>query len=96
MIYHSAAHNYLHAKDIEMLKDLYKMTFFTIQAKLFLDERIYLRRKSDFEKVRDVCSDYEKNIMDICIGKVDIDESNFGEKSKLLIDFAREIINSIE
>ena len=96
MIYHSAAHNYLHAKDIEMLKGLYKMAFFTIQAKLFLDEGIYLRRKSNFEEVRDVCSNYEKNIMDISIGKVDIDKNNFGEKSKLLIDFAREIINSIE
>ena len=89
MIYHSAAHNYLHAKDIEMLKGLYKMAF-------FLDEGIYLRRKSNFEEVRDVCSNYEKNIMGISIGKVDIDKNNFGEKSKLLIDFAREIINSIE
>ena len=32
--------------------------------------------------------------MDICIGKVNIDETNFGEKSKLLIEFARDIINS--
>ncbi len=79
-----------------MLKGLYKMAFFTIQAKLFLDEGIYLRRKSNFEEVRDVCSNYEKNIMGISIGKVDIDKNNFGEKSKLLIDFAREIINSIE
>ena len=96
MIYHSAAHNYLHAKDIEMLKGLYKMAFFTIQAKVFLDEGIYLRRKSDFEEVRGVCSDYERDVMDICIGKVDINENNFGEKSKLLVDFARGILNSIK
>lgn len=94
MIYHSAAHNYIHAKDLEMLKGLYKMAFFTIQAKLLLDEGVYLRRKSEFEVSRELCSDYEKNIMDICIGKVDIDETNFGEKSKLLIEFARDIINS--
>lgn len=34
--------------------------------------------------------------MDICIGKIDIDENNFVEKSKLLIDFAKDIINSME
>ncbi|NDO46542.1 nucleotidyltransferase domain-containing protein [Clostridium sp. MD294] len=46
-IYHSACHNLLHEKSIEICKALYKSAVFLLQAKSFLEKGIYSKTKTE-------------------------------------------------
>jgi len=44
-IYHMGVHNFLHEKDMGILRSLYKASFFVLQAKHFHDTGTYVRSK---------------------------------------------------
>lgn len=46
-IYHMGVHNFLHEKDMGILRSLYKAAFFVLQAKHFHEAGTYVRSKKD-------------------------------------------------
>ena len=46
-IYHMGVHNFLHEKDMGILRSLYKTAFFVLQAKHFHEAGTYVRSKKD-------------------------------------------------
>jgi len=69
-IYHGASHSFLHSYDYkEDLLNLYKMTFFILQAKHFLETKNYIKTKAELvQKLEGL----DKEILKICINKSDI------------------------
>ncbi|MCI8335705.1 MAG: nucleotidyltransferase domain-containing protein [Peptococcaceae bacterium] len=60
-LYHSCCHNILHEKSTDILKALYKQAIFTLQAKYYFDQGIYLRQK---ETLNHALSGADKKIME--------------------------------
>jgi len=80
-IYHLATHSFLHSNNIsEDLKNLYKMAFFVLQAKYFLKTNEYIPTKKQLEKF---LTNTDKEILNICINKKEIDDKNSEEKEEL-------------
>lgn len=50
-IYHSACHNLLHEKSIEICKALYKSAIFLLQAKYYLQTGIYYKTKKELQQI---------------------------------------------
>lgn len=71
-LYHAACHSFLYDADLkESLAELYKHTFFTIQAKHYLKSGDYICRKDELIKA---LSSPEKNILQTCIERIQIKE----------------------
>ena len=54
-IYHGCCHNYLHGRDVSVLRACYKSAFFILQAMYYLKTGMYISRKVDLlPKLTDV------------------------------------------
>lgn len=69
-IYHMAVHSYIHSDDYKQnLINLYKSTFFVLQAKYFIKTDKYISAKN----ILYTCLEgIDKQILDICINRYDI------------------------
>ncbi len=92
-LYHAAVHSFVHSANYaEDLQNLYKMTFFILQAKYFIEDNIYVKTKNELAECLDGT---DKEIMDICINKKQIDSTNKNELESLykkLIDWTSQNI----
>ena len=80
-IYHAAVHSFVHSNNyIEDLQNFYKMTFFILQAKYFIDTNNYVPSK---KKLIEKLSGTDKEILNICINKTEISTKNKEEIENL-------------
>lgn len=80
-LYHSAVHSFLHSDDYKSdLQNLYKMTFFILQAKYFVENNIYIQTKNELlEKL----TGQDKEILNVCINKKKIENQNSTDLERL-------------
>ena len=70
-LYHAAVHSFVHSTNyMEDLQSLYKMTFFILQAKYFVETNIYIKTKKE---LAECLNNADREILDICINKKQID-----------------------
>lgn len=86
-LYHACSHNFLHAKDSTMLAGLYKAARFTIRMKHFLDTGSYI---SSMKFLAEHVTDKDRTILNIASSE--LQENDFTERSRILIEWASEII----
>lgn len=86
-LYHSCSHNFLHAKDSNMLVGLYKAARFTLRMKHFLDTGSYI---SSMKLLSEHVTDKDRTILNIASSE--FQEKKFTEYSRILIEWASEII----
>lgn len=86
-LYHACSHNFLHAKDSNMLVGLYKAARFTIRMKHFLDTGSYI---SSMKLLAEHVTDKDRTILNIASSE--FQENDFTERSRILIEWASEII----
>lgn len=86
-LYHACSHNFLHAKDSSMLVGLYKAARFTIRMKHFLDTGSYI---SSMKLLAEHVTDKDRTILNIASSE--FQENDFTERSRILIEWASEII----
>lgn len=66
-LYHSAIHSFVHSNNYaDDLQNLYKMTFFILQAEYFVKNNIYISTKAELYENLD---GLDKEILEICINK---------------------------
>lgn len=76
-IYHSASHSYLHSQNPKSdLISLYKMAFFLLQAKYFINKQKYIPTKNELVKLLDKA---DKSILEICINNTEINTKRTDE-----------------
>lgn len=77
ILYHAATHSFLHSNNyIDDLQNLYKMTFFILQAKYFVKKNTYISTKNElFQNITGI----DKEILDICINKNEIQNMDSGK-----------------
>ena len=69
-LYHATVHSFVHSNDyVEDLQNLYKMTFFILQAKYFVQTNNYIPTK---KQLVEQLNETEKEILNICINKENI------------------------
>ena len=83
-IYHACVHNFLHERDDEILKGLYKSSVFVIQAEYFLRTGQYIRKHSELSGV---VSEDEKRILSP-------EAAGFDELSRILFTWAGRLIKN--
>ena len=77
-LYHAAVHSFVHSANYaEDLENLYKMTFFILQAKYFVETSVYIKTKNE---LLECLQGTDREILNICINRKEI-KSN--EKSEL-------------
>lgn len=86
-LYHACSHNFLHAKDSNMLVGLYKAARFTVRMKHFLDTGSYI---SSMKLLSEHVTDKDRTILNIASSE--FQEKDFIEYSRILIEWASEII----
>lgn len=86
-LYHACSHNFLHAKDSNMLVGLYKAARFTVRMKHFLDTGSYI---SSMKLLSEHVTDKDRMILNIASSE--FQEKDFIEYSRILIEWASEII----
>lgn len=86
-LYHACSHNFLHAKDSNMLVGLYKAARFTVRMKHFLDTGSYI---SSMKLLSEYVTDKDRTILNIASSE--FQEKDFTEYSRILIEWASEII----
>ena len=90
-VYHAASHNFLHARDMVALKDIYKAARFVVRMKHYLDTGIYVHAMNELIKVASAEDSY---ILEVCVQSfADNNESEFTEKSEMLIAWASSLIH---
>ena len=89
-IYHSSCHAFLYENNyVEILSNLYKMAFFILQAKYFLEKNVYISTKNqllNYLKGRD------KEILEVCINRDKINNQNFEDLFGLLLNWSVDLI----
>ncbi len=87
-LYHAAVHSFVHSTNYEEdLKNLYKMTFFILQAKYFINTNTYIKTKSELVEC---LQGTDKEILNTCINRKQLDSTNEIELENLykkLIDW---------
>ena len=83
-IYHACVHNFLHERDDEILKGLYKSSVFVIQAEYFLRTGRYVRKHSE---LLGVVPQDEKRILSP-------EAAGFDELSQILFTWAGRLIKN--
>jgi len=69
-LYHSSVHSFVHSNNyVEDLQNLYKMTFFILQAKYFVQTNNHIPTK---KQLVEQLNETEKEILNICINKENI------------------------
>ena len=49
-IYHGTVHNLIHEKSVDILKSLYKSAMFTLQAIVYLEKGVFIRKQKDLSE----------------------------------------------
>ena len=76
-LYHATVHSFVHSNNyVEDLQNLYKMTFFILQAKYFVQTNNYIPTKN---QLVECLNGTEKEILNICINKENINNDNLAE-----------------
>lgn len=87
-LYHTAVHSFVHSVDYAMnLQNLYKMTFFILQAKYFIESNTYIKTKNELVKC---LQGTDKEILNTCINRKQLDSMEKDELENLykkLIDW---------
>ena len=86
-LYHACSHNFLHAKDSNILAGLYKSTRFTDRMKNFLETGNYI---GSMKHLYELVTGKDRTILDIASSE--IHEKNFDEHSRILLEWTSEII----
>lgn len=92
-IYHACLHNFLHAKNMEVLVELFKSARFTVRMKYYCDTGNYV---ASFCRLKDVVPDDDRQIL-LCAASV-ADECNsdgFDGYSLMLVGWAGNIIRAM-
>ncbi len=85
-IYHVASHNFLHARNMAVLKDVYKSARFVIRMKNFYETGSYV---SSMRELFNVAGNTDKEILEECNGfSTEYSEEEFNEKSQDIIEWA--------
>ncbi len=80
-IYHGAVHSFVHSDNyIEDLQNLYKMTFFVLQAKYFIQTNKYIKTKKE---LLNTLSGEDKEILKLCTRRKEFAKS-FYDKTDIL------------
>lgn len=70
-LYHAAVHSFVHSADYAGdLQNLYKMTFFILQAKYFIENNIYIKTKNELVKC---LRGMDREILNACINRKQLD-----------------------
>ena len=71
-LYHTAVHSFIHSNNrTEDLKNLYKSTFFILQAKYFIETEKYIPTKI---QLSELLNGMDRDILNICINRNNINE----------------------
>lgn len=93
-LYHAAVHSFVHSNNYaEDLKNLYKMTFFILQAKYFVTNHIYIKTKNELVEY---LQGTDREILNTCNNRKQIDTANKTEIENLykkLIDWTLQNIS---
>lgn len=92
-IYHACLHNFLHARNMEVLVDLFKSARFTVRMKYYCETGDYV---ASFCRLKDIVPDEDRQIL-ICAASVaDRCKSDcFDGYSLMLVDWADNIIRTM-
>lgn len=89
-IYHIASHNFLHARDKAVLKDIYKSARFVVRMKNYYENGIYI---SSMRELFDTIDGCDKKILEECNGfSTEYSEEEFNDKSQAIIEWASNLI----
>lgn len=88
-LYHACSHNFLHAKDVNSLQQLYKSAFFIMQAKYYCKTGVYVNSKSNMSKL--ICVE-DKIILDVILNTSIININDFKKYSEILFIWAKNLI----
>lgn len=76
-IYHSASHSYLHSPNARSdLISMYKMSFFVLQAKYFINNKKYISTKRE---LINLIYGEDKSILEICMNNNEINNKSIDE-----------------
>ena len=82
-LYHSAIHSYLHSSDFQqVLAELYKQTFFILQAEFFVTHNEYIKTKNE---LLSKLTSLDKSILETCINRQNILNADEKETEILFI-----------
>ena len=71
-LYHTSVHSFIHSNNrAEDLKNLYKSTFFILQAKYFIETKKYIPTKIELSEL---LNGIDRDILNICINRNNINE----------------------
>lgn len=91
-IYHMTVHNICHDKSMDILKEIYKMSFFILQAKYFLENKIYLKNKKE---AIEFLKESDRDILEILIKIKNInklDKNQYESYSEKILVWSSELI----
>ena len=72
-LYHTAVHSFIHSNNrAEDLKNLYKSTFFILQAKYFIETEKYIPTKI---QLSELLNGMDRDILNICINRNNINDN---------------------
>ena len=91
-IYHGCVHNMLHEKSEEILKGLYKVASFAVQAILFKQTGNYIKHQSQLLKVANV---EERMITETFLKYKRGEAVDFNEASQVLFDWSKKRIKNL-
>ncbi len=87
-LYHAAIHSFVHSDNYaEDLQNLYKMTFFILQAKYFIENNTYIKTKNE---LAECLQGTDKEILNICINRkqlTSVEKNKLENLYKNLIDW---------
>jgi len=93
-LYHACCHNFLYEKSSVLLSELYKSTFFILQAKYFDETNQYISSKTDLVKR---LNGIDKEIMNICMDRKKLtatDEADLVLYYDKIISWSSDILQS--
>lgn len=80
-LYHASVHSFVHSTNYaEDLQGLYKMTFFILQAKYFIENNIYAKTKKELVKC---LKGLDREILNICINRKQLNSIENNELENL-------------
>ena len=72
-LYHTSVHSFIHSNNrAEDLKNLYKSTFFILQAKYFIETKKYIPTKNELSEL---LNGIDRDILNICINRNNINDN---------------------
>ncbi len=86
-IYHACVHNFVHEKDEDILRSLYKSAVFVIQAMCFYETGKYIKSKAELQKAMTPSA-----VLTTAQGLKNGASVKFEEMSELLLNWAKTII----